>query len=161
MIKYPNKKIRGVTLVELIIVIVLIGIVAGIMGTIFRQVANTYTIQKQISETSWQARLALFRMERELTEAINLTSSTSSTLLSFVSPQDGSTVNYSRTGTVLYRGNSPIARNVSAFSVGGLNSSFVSTSTVSEIHCVTLDLSISHDNQTIPLSTTVCPRNLA
>ena len=161
MIKYLAKKMRAVTLRELIIVIVLIGIVAGILGTILRQISSTYLMQKQVTEAGWQARLALFRMERELTEATSLTGSTSSTVLSFVSPQDNATVNYSRTGTILYRGNYPIVRNVSAFTVGGLNKSFVATSTVSEMHCVTLALTITYEQNTIPLSTTVCPRNLA
>ncbi|MDF1654134.1 MAG: type II secretion system protein [Coxiellaceae bacterium] len=160
MIKLPHKKMRGVTMIELIIVIVLVGAVAGILGTVLQQITSSYQIQRQTAEAGWQARLALFRMERELAEATSLTGSTSSTVLSFVSPQDNSTVNYSRTGNDLYRGSSIIARNISSFSVGGLTTAFASTSTVSEMHCVTLALTISFEQQTIPLSSVVCPRNL-
>ncbi len=165
MINQSPIKMRAVTLTEVIVVIVIIGIVASILGTVLRQVTLSYQMQEMNNETAWQARIALFRIERELGEATEIVSGSSTTSLNFTSPQTGNTVIYQRVGTALTRqengGTSrALAEHVTGFTVGGLNSSFASTSTLSEIRCVTIALTVSYRGQTIPLNSVVCPRNL-
>lgn len=153
---------RAVTLIEMIIAITLVGIVAGILGTIMHQTTNTYLIAQNTDEISWQARLALFRLERELGDAISINSTNAGSLV-FTSGQDGSTVTYTKTnnGTTLTRNNVSLVQHVSALSFGYLGSTFVSTNQSNNVRCITISLTISYENQTAPLSTTVCPRNLA
>ncbi len=158
--KTIKRKQLAVTLVELIIAITLTGIVAGILGTIMKQVSTNYIVARDINETNWQTRLALFRLERELGNTIGLVSVSASTL-QFLSGQDGSTITYSRSGTQLQRSSTGLANHISALSFSKLNSSLGTATTLASTRCISITLTVTNENQTTPLSSTVCPRNLA
>ena len=159
MKQFKHKQL-AVTLVELIIAITLTGIVAGILGTIMRQVSTNYIIARDVNETNWQTRLALFRLERELGETTGLVSATSSQL-KFTSGQDGTTTTYDRSSTQLQRNSTTLADHISALTFTLLNSSFGTTTSLTDTRCIDINLTVTNENQTTPLTTVVCPRNLA
>lgn len=151
---------RAVTMVELILAITLTGIVAGILGTIMLQISRTYTLAHQTADVSWQVRLALWRMERELGETTGIVTGTNTNQLRFSSGQNGSTISYGKSGTNLVRDGVALTSHVSALSFSGLDSSLATTTSISAMRCININATISYQNQTTPLSTTVCPRNL-
>lgn len=57
---------RGFTLVEMVIVIVLVGIVFAIGGTLLSQFFNSFFSAQNITEGDWQGKVAFERMAREL-----------------------------------------------------------------------------------------------
>ena len=59
----------GFTLIELVIVILLVGIVAGILAPIYRQAGDMFSATQARSELTARGRLALERLSRELHEA--------------------------------------------------------------------------------------------
>ncbi len=159
MIKYAQS--RAVTLIEMIIAITLVGIVAGILGSLMHQMTLTYVVAQNSNEISWQTRLALFRFERELGETTALISGSSPTKLRFASGQDGTTIEYKRYGTNLARNGVVIAQHVTALAFSELDQNFNSTSTLNQVRCINISMTLNFENQTSPLATTVCPRNLA
>lgn len=153
-------KHRGVTLVEMIIAITLVGIVSGILGSVWLQLSNTNALNRTIVDTTWQARMALFRMEREFGRCTALASGTSFTSLRFIDA-DGSTVIYQRSGNTLTRNGVQLANHISAFSISGLDNNFATTVAPASVRCININLTVSNQNITTALASSVCPRNLA
>jgi prepilin-type N-terminal cleavage/methylation domain-containing protein len=59
----------GFTLIELVITILLVGIIAGVLAPIYRQVGEMFSTTHARSELTARGRLALERLSRELREA--------------------------------------------------------------------------------------------
>jgi len=79
----------GFTLIEMVLVIVLLGIVAGILAPVISQNIRAYSDTKARNEMMAQGRLALGRLERELRHAIPYSIVVTGSTLKFVTAVAG------------------------------------------------------------------------
>jgi len=110
------KGARGVTLVEMILVIVLLAVIASLSSTLLSGGFNAYFTQRDIADAAWQGRLALARLTRDL-RTVRSPSATDLTIspanqITFVNTA-GATVVYALTGTTLTRNGQPLADGIS------------------------------------------------
>ena len=161
---------NGFTLVELIIVITIIGIIAGVVGYILLGAVEGWTFKAKRNDLLWDGRLAINRMAREIREIKNLTSVTtaSSSQFRFTNVNNNSII-YSLSGADLNRtkdGSANIlAQNVSNLSFTYYDSSGagIATPTVSpsatNIRRVRINLTLTNGGQNFYAQSDSVPRN--
>lgn len=147
------KKERGFTFIEIILVILLTGIVASIIGLFLSQGFSAYFATKPIVSVSGEANMAMDNMLREIKSAESI-NSISSNALSFVN-QQGETIVIDLSGTTLRRnvnggGAQPLCNNVTSFSFAYFNAGFATTALPAEVRFITVSLTVSENN--IPYS---------
>ncbi|MEK6733473.1 MAG: prepilin-type N-terminal cleavage/methylation domain-containing protein [Candidatus Omnitrophota bacterium] len=161
---------RGSTLVELVIVITIIGIIAGVVGYILLGAVDAWTFKVKRNDLLWDGRLAINRMGREIREIKNLTNVTtaSSSQFRFTNVNNNS-ITYSLSGTDLNRTKDGaaniLAQNVSSLSFTYYDSSgaSIATPTVSpsttNIRRVRINLTLTNDGQNFYAQSDSVPRN--
>ena len=161
---------RGSTLVELVIVIAIVGIMAGAVGYILLGAVDAWTFKAKRNDILWDGRMAINRMVREIREIKNLTSVTtaSSSQFRFTNVNNNS-ITYSLSGADLNRtkdGTANIlAQNVSSLSFTYYDSSGagIATPTVSpsatNIRRVRINLTLTNGGQNFYAQSDSMPRN--
>lgn len=121
--------VRGFTLIEIIMAIVLAGIIASVFAAVINSGMDTLFFLRGQKSSMADARSVLKRMERE----IRRTKSASSTdILNFTSTYyrfrevDNAVIDYQQAGTDLQRNGAVILQNLA--SAGGLNFSYLNSS---------------------------------
>jgi MSHA biogenesis protein MshO len=94
-----STRIRGFTLIEMILVIVLLGILSGLLAPVITQNIRAYSDSKARNEMMARGRIALGRLERELRLAIPYSIVVTGSTLKFVTAISG--------GRYLQRAESP------------------------------------------------------
>ncbi|AHE68387.1 competence type IV pilus minor pilin ComGF [Legionella oakridgensis] len=136
---------KGFTLIEILLVIVLISIVAGIAGMILREGFRSYSAGKPIIAVAGKANIAADNLMREIQSAESL-EVVSGSGLTFIN-QQGQTIVVDLNGTTLRRnvnggGAQPLCTNVSSASFAYFNSGFASTGTASAVRFLTLSMTV-------------------
>ena len=168
-------RVQGLTLVEMVIVIVLVGIVFGIGGMLLTQVFRAYFEEQDISGGDWQAKLALERATREL-RAIRSATATdfaipaSPSEIRFVDT-DGNNVCFYLSGATLMRAENPptqscgttnpqqLADNISSLGFTYWTNTGVATAAVASVYYVTMEVQVARGDYTGSFRATVRPRN--
>lgn len=161
---------RGSTLVELVIVIAIVGIIAGAVGYILLGTVEAWTFKANRNDILWDGRLAINRMVREIREIKNLTSVTtaSSSQFRFTNVNNNS-ITYSLSGADLTRTKDGaaniLAQNVSSLSFTYYDSggASIATPTVSpsatNIRRVRINLTLTNGGQNFYAQSDSVPRN--
>ena len=165
----------GFTLVEMVIVIVLVGIVFAIGGTLLRQMFNSYFSTTDISEADWQGKIAIERMTRELRAIRSYTASdldtTSGSQIRFMD-FDGNGVCFYLSGTMLMRSSDgpsttcgatnpqPLADNVGSLAFTYWDDTGTAqTATVTSVYYITAAITIAKGDYSGSFRANVWPRN--
>ena len=162
-----SKKNKGLTLIEAVMTIVIVGILAG--GSMFyiRQVIDLWDFMSFRSEIVSQGRMALMRMSREIRQIRNSTSvlNANSNRLRFADVKDVN-IDYYFSGSSLMRNSDTQAsgvRNVT-FTYYNQTSQQIAVPLVSpqatDIKRIKIRLDMFSGNQNKTLETQVWPRNL-
>ncbi len=85
VLKKLTKNNKGFTLIEVIAVLVLSGVLAGIVGTGLVQISKSFIFTKQNMGTTQKAQLAMLRILKEFTNISSITAGASNTSITFVS----------------------------------------------------------------------------
>ncbi len=155
---------NGMTLVELIMVIVIVGTIAGFVGNIIFYEINTYNIVTSRKTGTQNARFASQYMAKEIRLIADPDSifQANSDSLRF-SDLDGNTIRYKLVSGELLRNSDLLLQDITAFSFDYFDGSGTlltqPISDLSEIRSVTFQLTTSHRGQEITSRVNVTPRN--
>lgn len=167
---------KGVTLIELIMMIVVVGILAAVGSMYIKVTIDLWQFLNFRNEVASQARMALIRIEREIRQTRDSDSvlTADATRFRFID-MNNITINYCRAtanctcnsaGTYLCRDTSILMPGLTNFIFTYYDSSnqVIASPSVSpdktDIKCIKITFTIQSGNQTKTLSTKVYPRNL-
>jgi prepilin-type N-terminal cleavage/methylation domain-containing protein len=167
------KKSNGFTLIELIIVVTIIGVIAGVVGFILLGAVDAWTFKFNRADILADGRLAMNRMVREIREIKILTSVTTATSSEFRFTIDDSgsdvDITYELDGTDLDRTEdgttNVLAQDVSALSFtyydsdGDTISSPAVNPSETDIRRVQVDLTLAKNGENVYLRSQSIPRN--
>jgi len=161
---------KGFTLIELVIVIMVIGVIAGVVGYVLLTTVDAWTFKFNRSDLLWDGRLAVNRMVREIREvkrAANVTTASASQFR-FTDVSDVDII-YSRRSTDLNRtadGTANVlAENVSSLTFTYYDSSgnTIAAPVVSpgntDIRRVRINLTFTKNGENVYLQSDSVPRN--
>lgn len=158
------RQTSGFTLIEMVIVIVLLGIIASFAGKLLLQSARSAHTQYNTAETLEPARLALFRIAKDIRNirsntATDLNISSANQLI--LTTSSGKKITYSLSGTQLLLNRNALANHVSSLSFNYYNSAGSSTTTVTDVHYIRVQLTVAQNNNATRLQTTAYLRNVS
>jgi len=154
-------KKNGFTLIEVVVVIVILSIIAGIGSRVIQAAFNSYLVNQNITTANTAARLAFERMTRDI-HNINSAASISTATSSQLSFTDiyGNTITYQLTGTQLMRSGQVLADGVSSLNFLYWNQSLNTASSTANICYISPTLTFSFNNNvSYSLRTTVSAMN--
>lgn len=164
------KKNKGFTLIEVIIVIIVIGIVSVIIGSMLLGVVKAWTFKFNRNDILWDGRLALDRMTREIRAIKNSTSVTTATSSQFRFTDTGNKdITYSLSSTNLNRTENGTA-NLLAENVSGLTFTYYNSSdavipspavspSATDIRRVRINLMLTKNGQNVYLQSDASAKN--
>lgn len=149
---------KGFTLVEIILAMTLLGITVVATSVLMGRGLDAYNLVNSRTVALDQANYALVRMEKEMTKVSNINNA-HSTLFAFVDSLGNST-DFHLDGTTLFRGNDPLAHNVSSLTFTFYRDNGATTTAPPQIRRIHIDMTVLADggNGTIDLRTDVFPR---
>lgn len=149
-------KIKGFTLIELIIVIVLLSILATIGSYVLLAGFKAYYSNQNIMAAETQARMAYERMTRDIHSVASSASITTATSSQFTFNNIGGTsITYQLTGNQLMRNTQVLSDNVSSLSFSYLDKNAATTAVLANIRYVTVNLVVSLGVAQYTLRTTI------
>lgn len=153
------KKIKGFTLIELIIVIMITGIITAIASNILAEFGRAYRFSATATDITESGQLAISFVGRDLAKArqpLNLT--LLSPGITFVTT-DNNTISYTLSGTTLMRNLQPLATDVTTLNVTLLKANGEPTLSASNARLISFVFSIKKLNIGQTFSITSGPRN--
>jgi prepilin-type N-terminal cleavage/methylation domain-containing protein len=155
------KRQRGFTLIELVLVILLVGILSLSVSRFIAQSMRSYLAAENVTDTTWQARLAYSRLMRDLRQIrspTDLTTFTSSQLT--FTDMTGATFSYVFTGTTLTLNGAVLANGITG-TFAYYTNAYVTTAVVNSIQFITFALTDTQDNASFSFSSTAGLRDFA
>jgi prepilin-type N-terminal cleavage/methylation domain-containing protein len=146
--------IKGYTLIELVIVIIVFSIVASTAGVFLVQSIQSYETAKPILRIAGSVNIAVDNMTRELKSAESVTVA-SATSITFVN-QQGESIAISLSGSNLNRdvnsgGAQRLLGNVTSLSINKFNAALATTATPGDIRFVSINLTASDGDASISI----------
>jgi len=153
-----QRKLKGFTLIELIIVIAITGIVIAGSSSLLLRGVEAYTAGKTDLNASWQANVATERMTRDLRAASSITIATSSEFA--VNDIGGTAIDYKVVSNQLFRNTQVLADKVQSVTFTYYDTNGSVTTTVSAIRYVGITMSIIYAKVVTNFSTMVALWNV-
>lgn len=161
-------QMRGFTMIELIVVIVIIAIIGTTASKLLVQAYRSGYTARDLSDVDWQFRIALERMARDIQLVRSATASdlviSPTTEIEFTDIHDD-TVTYELSGSTLTRQENAgsaigIADNVSNLAFSYFDENGASTATVTDVRYITVSFDVTRGEISDTYQTTVFPRNI-
>jgi len=156
---------RGFTLIELIMVIVLVGIIAGVIAPFMGNAFTYWALVRNEREAIATARMALARMTREIRHIEEVTSIDTFTATQFefdrVKPdQTMDDVDFELSGDTILRNSQELADNVSSLAFAYLDADGNTTATQADIRMVQITLTVTVGEVSVTLQSLARFRNI-
>ncbi len=160
-----KRRSRGFSLIEMISVIVTLGILSAIGGTMLESGFDSYFKGQAYTASDWQARIALTRMNRELRYVRSATSAnltiSPNTEITFVDAS-GNSIRYFLSGTTLMRNTQPLADGISALNFSYLQRDGKTIATaVTNAYYIVAGFTVIYGNTNNVVRTVVHMRNVS
>jgi len=160
------KRSRGLTLIELVLVMVTIGLMAGVASMYIREVIRLWNFVSFRNEVVSQGRMAMMRMVREIRQVNNDTSVlvANASCFRFIDVNN-QTIGFSVSGGGLRRNNNTLADGVSNLTFAYYDNQSQAlpapliTPQHTDIACVNVTLSLSSSGQSKTFNAKVYPWN--
>jgi prepilin-type N-terminal cleavage/methylation domain-containing protein len=167
MIKHNimTKGIKGFSLIELVVVIVVLGVISTMVGEILYHSAQSVATTYDVSNISTQSRVALERMAREIRmirSSDDLTT-VQADEIDFVDV-NGVSISYSLSGTDLLRNSNVLAKQIASLAFAYQDSEgndLTFPVTAADVRYVKVSLNATENDANIALQTTVFLRNIS
>jgi prepilin-type N-terminal cleavage/methylation domain-containing protein len=152
---------KGVTLIELIMVIVVVGVLAGGLSFGINEVIEVWGFLTFHNEIALQGRMALMRMGREIRQ-IGDSDSIYTCLPSEIDFNDinENRINFRFSGNTLLRNGDILADNVSGLIFTYYDEDGSTADSCPDTYRIAIELQLSRGTQTLTLRSQIYPRNL-
>jgi len=152
----------GVTLVELVIVMVILGILAAIGSGILLESADIFVLAKARRDVLAEGRYAIERISREIREEIedpaaDITSFTA-TNFTFTDP-DSNSISFFQSGSTLLRNSDLLASSIDSLSFSYLEADGTTAAAAADIWRIGISLTLAAGGESTTLRSEVFPRN--
>jgi prepilin-type N-terminal cleavage/methylation domain-containing protein len=151
---------RGFTLIELVFVIVILAIIAGVSSNLIGAQFNAHFTSQNINNADGQVRLALARVTRDI-QAIphptNITTASASQLV--FTDQNAVVDTYTVTGGNLTRNGQILATGVNNMTFVYRDLTGAVTAVIANIRYITITLAVTQGNVNYNIRTTVTSKN--
>ncbi|MFH0790599.1 MAG: prepilin-type N-terminal cleavage/methylation domain-containing protein [Candidatus Omnitrophota bacterium] len=158
---------RGVTLIEMIMAIVIVGVLVGVSSMYVKETIDLWHFLNFRSEVVSQGRIAMIRMGREIRQIRdNLSVYNASAIRFRFDDINGNNIDYQLIGNNLMRNSDVLASGVSSLGFIYYNSSNavipvpLVSPTATDIYQISITLFIQSGSQTKTLRSQIHPRNL-
>ncbi len=140
---------KGFTLIEMVMVIVVVSILAGIAALVLREGFASYTTAQPIIPIAGKVNIAVDNLAREVRSAESVTSA-SATALTFVN-QQGETIVINKSGANLTRsvnggGAQTLCNSVTALTFAYFDAAFATTATTANVRFMTIAITVTDRN---------------
>lgn len=156
-------RMRGASLIELVLVIVIVGIVGSLGAALMKSGFDAYLKERDISGAVWQGRFAMARLNQDLRNVRSATAGdlimTPANQISFVTTS-GASVTYTVSGTTLMRNGQPLADGIS-----GLNFTYIANdgkttaASVTQVYYITASFTVVQGGANLNWRTVIHPRS--
>jgi prepilin-type N-terminal cleavage/methylation domain-containing protein len=140
-------EIKGFSLIELIMVIVIIGVISSVVSRILMESFKTFVVSQNVSEVDWQGLLIEETFENDVqsirsnNDVLTITSHT----FSFINTA-GSTITYSVSGNTLTRNNIVLATTLQSFAFSYYDKNYTATTTALDVRYVAISSTLINGN---------------
>lgn len=159
-----KKSLTGFTLLEIVLVICVVGILAGMLAPLISATIDSWTYAAQRKDAVSEARVAMFRIAREIRQIKDSSSITTASSDTFeFQDVNNVTIRFEQIGTDLKRNSSVLAANLKVS--GGLSFAYLdgngnTTANLIDIRTVIITITLENASGALSLQDAVCPRNL-
>lgn len=156
-------RMRGASLIELVLVIVIVGIVGSLGAALMKSGFDAYLKERDISGAAWQGRFAMARLNQDLRNVRSATTGdltmTPANQISFVTTS-GASVTYTVSGTTLMRNGQPLADGISGLSFTYIaNDGKTTAASVTQVYYITASFTVVQGGANLNWRTVIHPRS--
>jgi prepilin-type N-terminal cleavage/methylation domain-containing protein len=155
---------RGVTLLEMVLVLVILSIIAALGSSFLSGGLNAYFTERDISDAAWQGRLALERITRDLRTVRSATAGdltiSPANQISFIDTS-GTSVAYSLSGTTLMRNGQPLADGITSLTFTYIaNDGKTTAATVTAVYYIGVSFTVTQGGTNQAWRDLIHPRSI-
>lgn len=156
------KKIRGFTMLELILVIVLTSIVVVVTAKIIASSLSAYLTGQNTVDANWQGQVAVERMVRDIRATRSANDITTATASEYkFTDTTGTSIDYLLSGSTLTRNGTVLADGINSLSFTYHDASGGAGPATANIRYVTITMGVTRNNVNYQLVTSIFLRDLS